>query len=103
MKALETMKDTPAARAPAHSAAFARVAAAAPAADPWSSERLWTAVPSPPGPAVDVVLIGSSRIREGLDCPVRGLGSRPVMMALSLLSTRLCVRLRSTTRQALGM
>ncbi len=66
------MKDTSAARPPAHSAAFTRVAMAAPAAAPWSSERLWAAVPSLPGPAVDVVLIGTSRVRK-LDHPVPGL------------------------------
>jgi hypothetical protein len=74
MKGLETLKDMSAARPPIHSAAFMRVAAAAPAADPWSSDRLWTAVPSPPGPAADVVLIGSSRIGKVLTvpCPERG-------------------------------
>ena len=50
MKALETAKDTSAARPAADSAAFTRVAAAAPAADPWSSERLWTAVPTRSAP-----------------------------------------------------
>ena len=104
MKALETMKDTSAARPAAHSAAFTIAAAAAPAADAGSSERPWTAVPSPFALAVDVVLIDSSRIREGPDCRrariARGAG--PAMMSLSP-SLRDGVRISSTTRQAHGM
>ena len=49
---------------PAQSAAFMTAAAAAGRSLEQRAAR--TAVPSPPGPAMDVVLIGSSRIREGL-------------------------------------
>jgi hypothetical protein len=52
--------DTSAARPPAQSAAFTRVAATAPAAAPRSSDLFWTVVPIRLEPAVDVVLIETS-------------------------------------------